>query len=41
MNNIKPPSQNLSFGVSAKLKAWKLSRKSTQEFADATLAPKH
>jgi hypothetical protein len=37
MNYTKPLSQDLSFGVSAKPKAWKLSRKSKQEFVEATL----
>jgi hypothetical protein len=41
MNYTKPSSQDLSFGVSAKPKAKKYSRKSTQEFVEATLAPAH
>jgi hypothetical protein len=39
LNYTKPLSHDLSFGVSAKPKAWKLSRKSTREVAEATLAP--
>jgi hypothetical protein len=37
MNYIEPPSQDLSFGALAKPKARKHSRKSMQEFAEATI----